>query len=217
MYIACKAAADFFNLVNFVFARLIKQDINDVLETNIGLSVNIYQVEWKLALDQGWKNYDCQCSVNLMSCAGTYIGLNQLFWNLEPIMEPVAVAMDSDVATRGPWGVECHPWQRKICQKSGKRGKNQGKSGKKRKKSGRKGKNQEVSFTLPLLTDRAGYATGRGACKQIVVFFLVHFDWSSCTPKCVRKIWLYQSRISINSCQLKLTEETFTWDYELGK
>ena len=30
---------------------------------------------------------------------------------------------------------------------------------KKEEKSGRKGKNREGSFTLPLLTDRAGYAT----------------------------------------------------------
>ena len=30
---------------------------------------------------------------------------------------------------------------------------------KKGEKSGRKGKNREGSFTLPLLTDRAGYAT----------------------------------------------------------
>ena len=55
---------------------------------------------------------------------------------------------------------------KKNCQKSGKRGKNQEKSGEVRKKkgkkedkSGRKGKNREVSFTFPLLTDRAGYAT----------------------------------------------------------
>ena len=34
------------------------------------------------------------------------------------------------------------------------------KSGKKEAKSGKKGQNREVSFTLPLLTDRAGYATG---------------------------------------------------------
>ena len=33
------------------------------------------------------------------------------------------------------------------------------KIGKKEEKLGRKGKNQEVFFTLPLLTDRAGYAT----------------------------------------------------------
>ena len=36
-----------------------------------------------------------------------------------------------------------------------------GKIGKTEEKSGRKGKNREGSFTLPLLTDRAGYATGR--------------------------------------------------------
>ena len=40
------------------------------------------------------------------------------------------------------------------------------KLGKKREKSGRKGKNQEGSFTLPLLTDRAGYATAVTAQKS---------------------------------------------------
>ena len=34
-----------------------------------------------------------------------------------------------------------------------------GKIGKKEEKLGRKGKNRKGSFTLPLLTDRAGYAT----------------------------------------------------------
>ena len=54
-----------------------------------------------------------------------------------------------------------------IAKKLPKIGKNQEKlekiqekSGKKEEKLGRKGKNQEVSFTLPLQTDRAGYATG---------------------------------------------------------
>ena len=42
--------------------------------------------------------------------------------------------------------------------------KNRGKSGKKEEKSGRKSKNREVSFTLPLLTDRAGYATAIRSC-----------------------------------------------------
>ena len=37
--------------------------------------------------------------------------------------------------------------------------KNQEKSRKKEEKSGSKGKNLEVFFTLPLLTDRAGYTT----------------------------------------------------------
>jgi len=36
-----------------------------------------------------------------------------------------------------------------------------GKEGEKEEKSGRKDKKREDSFTLPLLTERAGYATGR--------------------------------------------------------
>ena len=65
----------------------------------------------------------------------------------------------NSVTTGGSRGAEYHPWQLKICQKSGKRGKNYEKSGKKEDKLGRKDKNREGSFTLPLLTDRAGYAT----------------------------------------------------------
>ena len=40
--------------------------------------------------------------------------------------------------------------------------KNRGKIRNKEEKSGRKGKNREGFFTLPLLTDRAGYATAHG-------------------------------------------------------
>ena len=54
-------------------------------------------------------------------------------------------------------------------KKTGKIGKNLEKSGKKEEKSGRKGKNRDVSFTLPLLTDRAGYATVRHALFIILV------------------------------------------------
>ena len=55
-------------------------------------------------------------------------------------------------------------------------GKTREKSGKERKigenlekeeKLGRKGQNQEGSFTLPLLTNRAGYATGYNDIKVI--------------------------------------------------
>ena len=69
-------------------------------------------------------------------------------------------APSSGIATGGNRGAECHPWQLKNCQESGKRGE---KSGKKEEKSGRKGKNQEGSITLPLLTDRTSYATGTKA------------------------------------------------------
>ena len=55
------------------------------------------------------------------------------------------------------------PWQRKKCQKEGKNQekerKNREKNREKEEKSGRKGQNREGSFTLPLLTNRAGYAT----------------------------------------------------------
>ena len=52
-------------------------------------------------------------------------------------------------------------WQRKICQKSGKRARKSGKAGKIGKKRKNRGKEEhrEVFFTLPLMTDRAGYTT----------------------------------------------------------
>ena len=62
--------------------------------------------------------------------------------------------------------------------KSGKRGKNWEKERKIRKKSrkeeksGRKGQNRKSSFTLPLLTNRAGYAT---ANEHILPIFLINF------------------------------------------
>ena len=48
----------------------------------------------------------------------------------------------SGIATGGARGAECHPWQRKNCQKSGKSG---GKSGKIRKKRGEIGKKRQKS------------------------------------------------------------------------
>ena len=47
--------------------------------------------------------------------------------------------------------------------------KKEGKIGKKEEKSGKKGKSREGSFTLPFLTDRAGYASGwqrRQTCQN---------------------------------------------------
>ena len=56
----------------------------------------------------------------------------------------------------GSRGQSATPDSEKFCQKSGKRGKNQEKIGKKRGRIGKRGKNRKGSFTLPLLTDRAG-------------------------------------------------------------
>ena len=52
---------------------------------------------------------------------------------------------------------------KKKCQKSGK-------IGKKEEKSGRKVKNREVSFTLTLLTDRAGYATANDGEPHLLYY-----------------------------------------------
>ena len=64
-------------------------------------------------------------------------------------------AVSRGVATGGARRAECHPDSEQIAKNWEKEGKNQEKLGKKKK-------NREGSFTLPLLTDRAGYATG---CK----------------------------------------------------
>ena len=65
---------------------------------------------------------------------------------------------------RSHWGVKggrVPPLTAKNCQKSGRRGRNS-------RKSGKKGKNREGSFTLPLLKDRAGYATAQSYCCHII-------------------------------------------------
>ena len=50
---------------------------------------------------------------------------------------------------------------KKMVKNWEKLGKREEKSGKNQEKSGKKGQNWEGSFTLPLLTNRAGYATDR--------------------------------------------------------
>ena len=59
----------------------------------------------------------------------------------------------------GSRGQSATPNSEIFAKKSGKRREKSGKIGGKKEESGRKGKNQEGSFTLPLLTDRAGYVT----------------------------------------------------------
>ena len=54
------------------------------------------------------------------------------------------------VASMGVKGGRVPPWQWKICQKLGKKGRKSGKNGKKRNKIGKKKKNHEGSVTLPL-------------------------------------------------------------------
>ena len=48
-------------------------------------------------------------------------------------------------------------------------------------KSGRKGQNREGSFTLPLVTNRAGYATARGSIpRRVLIFFTISIQCVSC-------------------------------------
>ena len=61
----------------------------------------------------------------------------------------------SGVPTWGSRGQSATPDSEKFAKDQEKEGKNR----EKEEESGRKGKNREGSFTLPLLTDRAGYAT----------------------------------------------------------
>ena len=59
----------------------------------------------------------------------------------------------------GSRGQSATPDSEKFANNREKEGKKSGKIGKKEEESGRKGKHRDGSFTLPLLTDRAGYAT----------------------------------------------------------
>ena len=65
------------------------------------------------------------------------------------------------MVTGGQDGEECHPAAKKYAKNRGKEVEHRRKEGKNWTKEGtlgRKGKNREGSFTLPLLTDRDGYA-----------------------------------------------------------
>ena len=65
----------------------------------------------------------------------------------------------SGIAMGGQREHSATPDSEKKYAKIGEKREKSGKIGKKEEESGRKGKNREGSFTLPLLTDRAGYAT----------------------------------------------------------
>ena len=74
--------------------------------------------------------------------------------------------LNSGEATGGQGGVECPPDCEKFAKNQGKIGETREKIWKKilknretKEKLGRKCKNRDRSFILPLLTDRAGYAT----------------------------------------------------------
>ena len=82
------------------------------------------------------------------------------------------------------------PLTAKILLKIGKKRKKIRKNrGKKEKKSGRKGKNWEGSFTLPLLTDRAGYTTANCNCT----LFSCRYACGSSKNKNKNMLMVYQA------------------------
>ena len=81
----------------------------------------------------------------------------------------------------GKGGAECPLDREKFAknqEKEGKSGEKREKIRKKEEKLGRKGKNWEGSFTLPLLTDKGGYATVFDAKYWP---WCLHFLCSSCS------------------------------------
>ena len=111
----------------------------------------------------------------MIICLSLVIVLRVKFW-LGRIANHVTSAGASDLpdTVRGSFpplgvkGAECPSWQLKLCQKSGKSGKREKESGK-RGKLGRKDTNREGSFTLPFLTERAGYTLLMGSLPQRVL------------------------------------------------
>ena len=65
----------------------------------------------------------------------------------------------SGVATGGSTGQSATPDSEKFAKNLEKKREKIRKNREREEESGRKGKNREGSFTLPLLTDRAGYPT----------------------------------------------------------
>ena len=83
-----------------------------------------------------------------------------------------------------------------TAKKLPKRGKKLGKWG---KKSGRKGKNREGSFTLPLLTDRAGFATGVNVIPLMWAYRHRHRHLHPAYPTHCTALHLYYVRFCTHS------------------
>ena len=75
-----------------------------------------------------------------------------------PIILPFVLLFGSGIATEGSRGAECHPWQQKNCQKSGKRRRNRGKKRKNREQKAKIGKDLSLCPSWQI-DPTAGYAT----------------------------------------------------------
>ena len=74
-------------------------------------------------------------------------------------MKRCRASINSGVATGGQGGQSATPDSEKFAKNQEKEGKNQEKSEKRGRIGKKRQQSRECSFTLPLLTDRAGYAS----------------------------------------------------------
>ena len=121
-----------------------------------------------------------------MSIYSYFINKKRGFQELGPVAQPRSCKggigslydcrASSRVASTGARGAEFPLTAKnlpKIGQKRGKSAQNR----EKEEKSGRKGKNREGSFTLPLLTDWAGYASACNAIATAAILSVTHGGW----------------------------------------
>ena len=95
-----------------------------------------------------------------------------LFTNIMEVIQIWQAYVDISRATR-QWRSHWGGKGGRVPPLTAKNAKNRGGEMGKRGKSGRKGKNREVSFTLPLLTDKAGYATATRVKRTFPILCLI--------------------------------------------
>ena len=126
-----------------------------------------------------WLSYTFDSIDNESPCTSQNVNLIST-----PSVYQAGGAVLSLIQWRSRWGGKggrVPPWQRKNCPKSGKIRKNREKfrknRGKKRKNRDEKAKIGDVSFTLPLLTDRAGYAISLISRTAVECLYLAQLRW----------------------------------------
>ena len=124
-------------------------------------------------------------------------------------IEPQPHAIHREIMQwRSHWGWQggqsATPDRKKLSKIGKNREKNEEKSGKNQEKSGKKRKNLEFSFTLPLLTVRAGYATEIMPLRITVAYdTLCHGGiCQSGESRMSRPLYTVTNEISTTLCQM---------------
>ena len=127
--------------------------------------------------DQHWSSFPVECNIYFGTTKQNQVQKHLVNWHCSIMLSSQRwphqwyAPCFSGVATGGSRGQSATPNSEKFAKNREK----EGKIGKKRKNREEKGKNLEGSFTLPLLTDMAGYATAL-LRKEPSLRFGVHLD-----------------------------------------